>query len=86
MGDIVEFIHDLLDIKSGNLFFHTDDDTVNVSELRKNAKRTAALLKSYKLQPGDRVLIMLENSIELIQLIFGTSMAGVVLLLLIQTP
>ncbi|MEI3896111.1 MULTISPECIES: class I adenylate-forming enzyme family protein [unclassified Bacillus (in: firmicutes)] len=76
MGDIVEFIHDLLDIKSGNLFFHTDDDTVNVSELRKNAKRTAALLKSYKLQPGDRVLIMLENSIELIQLIFGTSMAG----------
>lgn len=69
----MKFIHDLLEKSKGNSLFLTEKNEVNLEDLRKNTRKTASFLQFYNVRPGDRVLIMVDNSIELVQILLATS-------------
>jgi crotonobetaine/carnitine-CoA ligase len=50
--------------------------SVGLRAVREQAGRIGAALQASGLEPGDRVLVMMDNSVELVGVLFGISLAG----------
>src|SRR6266545_419757 len=57
----------------------TGDGTTTYAQLAENAKRAAAALRAAGVQRGDRVAILARNGLPYVELTFGASLAGAVL-------
>src|SRR6478735_10994555 len=57
---------------------HGDGDTVTYRELADGTDRVSSLLWSRGIRKGDRVAFLGENSLEVLQVLFGTAQLGAV--------
>jgi carnitine-CoA ligase len=63
----------------GDPFLHLADDTITYGDALQRAEKAAAALASLGVRRGDRVALMLPNSLEFVDLWFATALLGAVL-------
>ncbi len=63
---------------SGRAAYHADNGTVSYAELYAGAARCAGGLAAHGVKAGDRVLLALPDSVELVQVVLGTLRLGAV--------
>ena len=69
------------DVESHDRFAELEDGTViSYAEFLHQVRRTAAVISSCGISPGDRVAVMAEKSIAVLQAYLGSAMAGAVFL------
>jgi fatty acid CoA ligase FadD22 len=63
---------------SGRIAYHIDDVTVSYAQLYAGSARFAGGLAAHGVKAGDRVLLVLPDSVELVQAVLGTIRLGAV--------
>jgi acyl-CoA synthetase (AMP-forming)/AMP-acid ligase II len=72
MSNIVQLLFDQNRINSSVWQFPVEDICVSVSELGNRVKNYAAVLKNNDIEPGDRVGYVLDNSYDMVCLLYAT--------------
>lgn len=71
-----DFFRDAVRLRPDRVALIQDDRELTYGELDRRCSRVASLLVEQGLEPGGRVALLFENSIEVIELTFGTMRAG----------
>lgn len=84
----MQFVHDILDISAMDFpekdAIITSEHSINYGRLREKSMKVATYLKSIGVGKGDRVLILLPNSVETVYLLMAISRLGAIAVILNQ--